>query len=300
MTSDLRRVPTTAGRVRVNAHAGRAGAHVIGLTDATTLQRRIATAACASLVRIGGAGLLPRAGGDWTQVPPSIVESELHALAPGFSMLGVVLPRQPERRHMMVFGRSLGTLVVAKLDGDPQAIDHEAAVLQLLAQRPIPSMLTPTVLAVGSLDLGEVQASAMVTAVVAHRSAPAFAEALPWLDRDLDDRLSSLERAADTPSHWTASHGDLAPWNLRRTPFGLALFDWETTGFAPPGFDRAHYQACNAALGKMPWPEFTPDVARHLRDIIDRRTAGGLGPVDRAMLDHLPRTGDHDTWSIES
>ncbi len=289
MKTDLRVVPATANRVRVNAAAGSAGAHVVGLTDATTTSRRLATSACTLLVRLGGAHLLPRSTPDWTSVPPPAVEAELRSLAPGFSMLGAVLPRQPERRHMMVFGRSLGTLVVAKLDADRAAIEHEATVLGMLERRPIPSLLTPRVLATGPLELGEVDAFAMVTAVVAHRSSPAFGEALPWLDRDLDDRLGSLERPDSVPDHWTPCHGDLAPWNLRRTPFGLALFDWEATGYAPAGFDRGHYQACNAALGRMPWPELGDEVADHLRSLIDTRSASDLGPVDRAIRERLGR-----------
>lgn len=289
MKTDLRLVPATASRIRVNAAAGSAGSHVVGLTDATTAARRVATAASAWLVRLGGAHLLPRSTPDWTQVSPPALEAELRALAPSFAMLGVVLPRQSERRHMMVFGRSLGTLVVAKLDADRDAIEHEAEVLRILERRPIPSLLTPRVLATGPLDLGDVDAFAMVTAVVAHRSSPAFGEPLPWLGRDLATRLAALARPASVPEHWVPCHGDLAPWNLRRTPFGLALFDWEAAGYAPPGFDIAHYRACNAALGRMPWPDLSDEVADHLRSLIDARATSDLGPVDRAIRERVGR-----------
>ena len=287
MKTDLRAVPASAGRIRVNAGAGSAAAHVIGLTDATSTRRRLTSAGAALLVRLGGAAILPSSHGDWTGLAAPALEAELRRLAPGFRMLGVVLPRQPARRHMMVFGRSLGTLVVAKLDGDATAIAHEANVLELLEQQPIPALQTPRVLATGAIPLGADEATAMVTAVVAHRSSPAFAEALPWLDRDLANRLDSLARPTGMPDHWTPCHGDLAPWNLRRTPFGLALFDWEATGYAPPGFDRGYYQACNAALGRMPWPELSDEVAASVRAIIDERTAGGLGPVDHAIREQL-------------
>lgn len=297
MKTDLRLVPATGNRIRVNAAAGSAGAHVVGLTDATTASRRAATVASAWFVRLGGAHVLPRSTPDWTRVSPSVLEAELRAFAPGFAMLGVVLPRQPERRHMMIFGRSLGTLVVAKLDADRAAIEHEADVLRILERRPIPSLLTPRVLATGPLELGDVEAHAMVTAVVAHRSSPAFGEALPWLDRDLAERLDTIDRPPSTPEHWLPCHGDLAPWNLRRTPFGLALFDWEATGSAPPGFDRAHYQACNAALGRMPWPELSDELADHLRSLIGARPESELGPVDRAIRERVGRGTpvSHDT-----
>jgi thiamine kinase-like enzyme len=44
------------------------------------------------------------------------------------------------------------------------------------------------------------------------------------------------------------THGDLAPWNLRRSPYGLALFDWEAAGWRPPGHDVDHYRRACAEL----------------------------------------------------
>lgn len=287
MRTDLRVVPATAGRVRVNAAAGRAAAQIVGLTDATTLRRRIAATMSTWLVRLGGTALLSSAGPDWTRAAPSVLEAALRAHAPGLTVLGAVLPRQPDRPHMMVFGRSLGTLVVAKIDAEPDAIAHEADVLRMLMERPIPAIRTPMVLSAGPLDLGvgTAEAHTMVTAVVARSSSPAFAEALPWLERDLGDRLGDLPRPAGSPDHWVPCHGDLAPWNLRRTPYGLSLFDWEAAGFGPPGFDRAYYEACNAALGKLPWPRCSPEVAAHLGRLISSRP--DRGPVDRMILEHI-------------
>jgi thiamine kinase-like enzyme len=47
-------------------------------------------------------------------------------------------------------------------------------------------------------------------------------------------------------------HGDLTPWNLRRTPRGLVLFDWESTGWGEPGSDLALYRrSCDEV--RRPW-----------------------------------------------
>lgn len=37
------------------------------------------------------------------------------------------------------------------------------------------------------------------------------------------------------------SHGDFAPWNMRKTDDGLLIFDWEHAGFRMDGFDLLHY-----------------------------------------------------------
>ncbi len=48
----------------------------------------------------------------------------------------------------------------------------------------------------------------------------------------------SLPRPDGTPPHWTGSHGDLSPWNLRTERGGrVRVIDWEDAGFAPPGAD---------------------------------------------------------------
>ncbi len=42
---------------------------------------------------------------------------------------------------------------------------------------------------------------------------------------------SRCARPVGTPSRAVPTHGDLTPWNLRRTGRGLALFDWEAAGW---------------------------------------------------------------------
>lgn len=37
------------------------------------------------------------------------------------------------------------------------------------------------------------------------------------------------------------SHGDFAPWNLKRDDSGYVLFDWEYCGYRMKGFDLMHY-----------------------------------------------------------
>lgn len=37
------------------------------------------------------------------------------------------------------------------------------------------------------------------------------------------------------------SHGDFAPWNLKKNGDRYTLFDWEHCGYRMPGFDLMHY-----------------------------------------------------------
>lgn len=59
---------------------------------------------------------------------------------------------------------------------------------------------------------------------------------------------SVVERPADTPAHWRGAHGDLVPWNLRRSGRATWLIDWEDACWAPPGTDRVYLTAVVAAI----------------------------------------------------
>ncbi len=59
---------------------------------------------------------------------------------------------------------------------------------------------------------------------------------------------SVIPRPADVPSHWRGSHGDLTPWNLRRSHTGRWLIDWEDARWAPPGADYVYFAAVRTAL----------------------------------------------------
>jgi hypothetical protein len=57
-------------------------------------------------------------------------------------------------------------------------------------------------------------------------------------------------------------HGDLTPWNLRRTSEGvLFLLDWEEAGWGPPRADEVLYRATAAVLGLCGPPKLSADEA---------------------------------------
>ena len=49
------------------------------------------------------------------------------------------------------------------------------------------------------------------------------------------------ELSKDTKNGLTFSHGDFAPWNLKKNGDRYTLFDWEHCGYRMPGFDLMHY-----------------------------------------------------------
>lgn len=49
------------------------------------------------------------------------------------------------------------------------------------------------------------------------------------------------ELSKDTRDALEFSHGDFAPWNLKKNGDRYTLFDWEHCGYRMPGFDLMHY-----------------------------------------------------------
>lgn len=50
-----------------------------------------------------------------------------------------------------------------------------------------------------------------------------------------------FELSKDTKDGLAFSHGDFAPWNLKKRNNRFMLFDWEHCGYKMPGFDLMHY-----------------------------------------------------------
>ena len=54
----------------------------------------------------------------------------------------------------------------------------------------------------------------------------------------------------------TFSHGDFAPWNIRRTGCTYTVFDWEHCGMRPEGYDIAYFLIMSQiALNKRTFDE---------------------------------------------
>lgn len=110
--------------------------------------------------------------------------------------------------------------------------------------------------------------------------------------RGLYDQISELvesvvERRLDVPPHWRGAHGDLTPWNLRRSHSGVWLIDWEDAGWAPPGADAVYFRAVVAAMRRRPVSVMSfrtehREALRYWVDTVRRRTDND--PLDRRVL----------------
>jgi len=123
---------------------------------------------------------------------------------------------------------------------------------------------------------------------------------LDSLRRLCDDLTASLtiEGAPPEPG-WAPMHGDLTRWNLRTYADGRrVLFDWEHTGWGPPGADLVRYAATSpdptellSGLDSVTRASCAPAV-RHWRNVAERRAAGHLDVAwkaadSRAELERL-------------
>ena len=61
----------------------------------------------------------------------------------------------------------------------------------------------------------------------------------PILTQEIVEIYKELSK--DKKNGLEFSHGDFAPWNLKRNGDKYILFDWEHCGYRMPGFDLMHY-----------------------------------------------------------
>ncbi len=265
----LRQFPG-AGRLLVHVDAGRSGRHVRSLTGASDWRRDLVDRAGAAVILAAGvAPLRATAGWAWPMCGADDLIEALRAELPGLRLLGAATPRQTGRQRLSLLGRAAGTSMVIKLGSGSHAVPTpgstpdstagslatEAAVLELLEANPLPGIATPKVLAAGTVSCSDSSSPGhhleaiefLATTSVAIGSQRAAIDApLRTFTADLAVRLADLPRPADADPDAVPIHGDLTPWNLRRTRRGLALFDWESAGWGSPEFDFDTYRrACN-------------------------------------------------------
>lgn len=251
-----RRLPGSP-RLLVSATSGRSATTVRSLAGSSDWRRAAIDAASMTLLSVVGASRLPSAAGPrWPTSDLERLRAALTAPLPGLDLLGAAVPRQAGRPRLSLVGRTGGSPVVIKLGEPGDGIEREAEVLQLLARNPLPAIATPQVMATGTVDIdGGAVAFLATTALAIGRQRAAIDEPLRTFESDLGHRLRDLpgcptgdpDAAGIVPLH-----GDLTPWNLRRTPLGLVLFDWESAGWGPVGSDLADYRrACDEV--RRPW-----------------------------------------------
>lgn len=240
-------------RLVLHPRSGRSGSAVRALAGASDWRRELLDRFGSGVVRI--AGTRPLAAAPPLSWPPATWEEladELASTLPGLQLIGAVTPRQKGRARLSLLGRMTGNLVVVKLGQGGDGIDRERHALQLLARNPLPGISTPEPLAAGTIRRSEAMIDFLVTTAIAlRRQRAAIDEPLRTFEHDLGSRLCELPRSGGNRT-FVPVHGDLTPWNLRRTPRGLSLFDWEAAGWDRSGTDLANYRVTSDAI-RRPW-----------------------------------------------
>jgi hypothetical protein len=236
-------------RFTMHAGAGRSARHIRALAGASDWRRE-------ALDRIGAAAVTAAgtrcwqstAAWSWPVCEPTALVEALQEHLPGVALLAVAGPRQPRRERLSLLARRSGHTPILKLGRPDGGIHTETEVLRLLTDDQLPGIATPRVLAAGVLDLAGPVGFHATEPLGLRRQRPAIDEPLRTFEADMAERLRSLPVPAGTPIGAVPTHGDLTPWNLRRTGRGLALFDWESAGWRLPGSDLATYRRTSAEL----------------------------------------------------
>lgn len=259
-----RRVPFTR-RLLLHPDSGRSGSAIRALAGASDWRRGLLDRFGSALVAVAGTTPLISAPlPAWPAMTWEELDDELVAALPGLRLIGAVAPRQPHRARLSLLGRRAGNLIVVKLGSNDGELERERQALELISRDPLPGIATPEPLAAGTIRQADTSLGYVVTTALAlRRQSAAIDEPLRTFENDLAHRLAQLPRpnepGAQSDAGLVPVHGDLTPWNLRRTPRGLALFDWESAGWGTPGSDLAGYVlACDQV--RRPWTS-TPKVA---------------------------------------
>ena len=237
-------------RLTVSRDAGRRARRIRALAGASDWRRERLDRIGTGIVAVAGTARLRSADPwPWPERSPAAVLDGPGL--PGLDLLAAAAPRQRGRRRLSLLatsGAASGELMVVKLGERGDGLETEATALTLLTADPLPGIATPSVVAAGHLSNDDAVAFVVTTALGLERQRPAIDEPLPNFAADLATRLAAMPKPHGTDDEFVPVHGDLAPWNLRRTSRGLALFDWEAAGWGPPGSDLEHYREACATL----------------------------------------------------
>ncbi|WP_084957113.1 hypothetical protein [Thermoactinospora rubra] len=203
--------------------------------------------------------------------------------------------RRANRKPVLEVRDGRGLLAYAKIGDTPRArelVQAEAAALAALADRPLKTVMPPTVLHHGSWRGLEVLVLSPL---------PARSGKVP--ERLLVEAVKEIAGDGE-PYAW---HGDLTPWNIAPSADGrLLVWDWERYGTGVPyGFDALHHlfhrclrrmdpaTAARACLARAPRTMAEFGLSAHearraalhyLITLADRHAADGhepLGPTGR-------------------
>lgn len=215
-------------------------------------------------VLIAGPWLLPGRREEW-EPPVDGWDALLAEVAEAVGRVdGVALYLRPQSTRtgaaalLLRDGRPVGFLKVR------EGLEREAGVLRLLDGGD--GFRAPVV-------LGEGPSWLVMSAMEPVPARPARKVDVVDLTARIQRLLATLPKPPGTPGHWLPMHGDLTPWNLRRTRGRVPwLIDWEDAAWAPPGADEVYFRAAETTLfGVDPVPTGYAEAAAHWEAVISKR-----------------------------
>lgn len=243
------RLPGLDTRISVAARPRRAARLGLALVGPSRPSTRAAVRAFdLAIATFGTALFAPRARADalpvdeeaWEQVLAAIeVEHGPMAIAGAYRRI-----QASRSGGAVLICDAAGRSRFVKLQSDAAAMERERATLVALGARSDGSWAAPRLLGSGA-TAGWTWLMTEGLPHALHRPRLAF-DVAPFAD-DLDRLLAPT--LGDRPvDGWRVAHGDLAPWNVRRSGRATIVLDWETVGWAPPRADEAYFAACAATL----------------------------------------------------
>lgn len=237
------------------------------------------------MAKVGALRLVPGRVGDWT--PPTDPETWMTLVEAWTAVVGpvngiaVYQRRQASRTGLTALLTRAGrACAVAKVREGSQSLRREHDALTAVHAAEPKTFRAPVPLGLGQVgDLGW----SLQEAMFARPHLPGFDPPA----RLFDEVASALRDVVRPAGDLVASHGDLTPWNLRRDRKGrLYLYDWEDVVAAPPGSDRAYFDATSYSLGAIPMPTNVPAAAAEFwRSIVCARRVENA--QDAALTDRL-------------
>ena len=239
------------GRGHIHVPLEPSGAAALGTTLYAASRRRpfLAQQALWALARVGGGRLLPGVRGTWQSPVEPEIWAELweswSALLGGIEGVSVYERPQTSRSGLVLALWRPGRSMVVRLSSNPLRIEREQRLAAAATDVATRTFRVPATLGRGRTGAWHWLASSTM-GDRPHR--PVLALHPEMLD-ELGALLTAvLVREPDTPEHWQPAHGDLTPWNLRRSAGTTWLIDWEDAGWAPPHADSVYFRASVAAM----------------------------------------------------
>ena len=206
---------------------------------------------------------------------------------------GIALYRriQPERPASTLLACAAGKSMLVRIAQDSASLDREKLVSSAMAGMTAKTFRVPRLLATG--DAGDWH-WAGYEAMSSRPHHPVMR-----LPKNIESDIAALvatviDRPRWVPPHWAPAHGDLSPWNIRRSRGQTWLIDWEDSAWLPPGADLVYFNAVRRALrfGSVP-PLAVPDEFAEARSYwaqaVRNRDPYNTDPVlNRRLQELLP------------